>query len=443
MIDTTMAAPAKVDTAAPVQILGAGLSGLSAARVLGTRAVVHERLNIAGGHVITYEDDGFRFDKTGHLLHLRDPEIKAWMHKLLDGQLLEVPRMSRVFSHGVYTRYPYQANTYGLPAEVAYECLMGLLEADRIKDSIPEPTNFEEFCHKHFGHGFSKHFMIPYNQKLWGIHPREITAAWCSRFVPMPKIADVIAGAVGMNDRELGYNAHFSYPRLGIGELPKAMLSELSSEVRFEHAPQVIDSARKRLRFSDGEVPYEVLISTLPMDVLLSLLVDCPAEVREAASQLRCNPLWYLDVALDVPCGVRGLHWAYVPEEKYPFYRVGCYSNFSDAMAPQGKSCLYVELSSRDEPDLTALVPEVARGLTDMGIIRQASDIRFVKARHIEHAYVVYDHNYYAAMDIIRPYLEKNRILSVGRYGGWNYSSMEDALIFGRDAARKALELLA
>ena len=29
-------------------------------------------------------------------------------------------------------------------------------------------------------------------------HPSEITADWCSRFVPLPKLEDVIAGAVGM-----------------------------------------------------------------------------------------------------------------------------------------------------------------------------------------------------------------------------------------------------
>src|ERR1039458_2428152 len=36
------------------------------------------------------------------------------------------------------------------------------------------------------GAGISKHFMIPYNERLWGVSPSEITAAWCSRFVPLP-----------------------------------------------------------------------------------------------------------------------------------------------------------------------------------------------------------------------------------------------------------------
>ena len=55
--------------------------------------------------------------------------------------------------------------------------------------------------------------MIPYNQKLWGVHPREITAAWCSRFVPIPKLEDVIAGAVGAVPPEMGYNIASSIPK--------------------------------------------------------------------------------------------------------------------------------------------------------------------------------------------------------------------------------------
>jgi protoporphyrinogen oxidase len=170
------------------------------------------------------------------------------------------------------------------------------------------------------------------------------------------------------------------------------------------------------------------------------MLHEPPAEVAEAATRLRCNPLYYLDVALEQPCGV-DLHWAYVPEERFPFYRVGCYSAFSAAMAPAGKSCLYVELSSRAEPDMRVLDPQVRAGLIEMRIIRRPEDVRFMQLRRIDHAYVLFDHSYYAAVEAIAPFLQQERILSCGRYGGWNYSSMEDALIFGRDAATQAREL--
>ena len=115
-------------SAAPIQILGAGLTGMSAGHHLGEGFEIHERLAHAGGHVITIEQDGYRFDRTGHLLHLRDASIRALIEGLLGNRLLSLQRKSRIFSHGVYTRYPYQANTYGLPPQVAYECLAGYLK---------------------------------------------------------------------------------------------------------------------------------------------------------------------------------------------------------------------------------------------------------------------------------------------------------------------------
>jgi len=138
-----------------------------------------------------------------------------------------------------------------------------------------------------------------------------------------------------------------------------------------------------------------------------------------------------------VPCGV-DLHWAYVPEARYPFYRVGCYSNFSEEMAPAGKAGLYVELASRGKLELSAILPEVTKGLIDMGIIEHGKQIRFARLRRIEHAYVVFDHAYYDALAVIHPFLEQQRIISQGRYGAWNYSSMEDALLYGRHAAQRA-----
>jgi protoporphyrinogen oxidase len=428
----------------PIAILGAGLTGMSAAHHLGAdgeQYTVYEKLPHVGGHAITLEERGYRFDRTGHLLHLRDPDIKAWMARLFaPGHLRTITRRSMVFSHGRYTRYPYQANTFGLPAQVAFECLKGYLDAKaRVWERAPE--NFEEFCLQHFGEGFSKHFMIPYNARLWGVHPREITAEWCSRFVPMPKLDDVLAGAVGLNDRELGYNANFLYPPTGIQELPDAMAKEIRG-IQLDRAPSKIDWKNKKLLFADGtEHAYGALITTAPLKALIDQLVDAPESVRDAAAKLRCNRLWYLDVATHKPVQ-KDLHWAYVPEEKYPFYRIGCYSNFSERLAPEGGACFYVELADRSEPDMSELGPRVAKDMVEMGLIASVDDVAFMSPRKIEYAYVVFDHQYFAALEVIKPFLKDNHIVSHGRYGAWNYSSMEDALIYGREAAASAREML-
>jgi protoporphyrinogen oxidase len=426
----------------PVAILGAGLTGMSAAFHLERAGVPHrlfERRQVPGGHAVTTEDSGYRFDLTGHLLHLRDPDIRALALSWIGDDWIEIQRRSMIWSNGTYTRYPFQANTFGLPPAVAYECLHGFLKA-HYATAKPPPKNFEEFCLQHFGEGISQHFMIPYNSRLWGVHPSEITADWCARFVPMPKLEDVVAGAVGLNDRELGYNTRFVYPRLGIGELTKG-LARAVPQIELGRAPVAIDWRRRELIFEDEVVKYDVLLSSAPLPVLLRLCTDLPPGVAEAGRRLRCTQLYYLDVALNGPCN-KPLHWVYVPEAKYPFYRVGCYSNFSPAMAPPGKANLYVELADRSEPDLASLVPEVARGLVEMGLIDVPEAVRFARLKRIEHVYVIFDHAYFPSLETIKPFLAQANIVSTGRYGGWNYSAMEDALRFGRDGASDARKIL-
>jgi len=420
-------------------VLGGGLAGLSATlhvRRAGGTCRTFEKDDEPGGHARTRWDGGFGFDRTGHLLHLRDPDLRALALEVTDGEVLEIERRSRVWSHGVLTRYPWQANTFGLPPEVAHECVMGLLEA-RARGWEGEPRTFEEFSLRHFGEGFSRRFMIPYNERLWGVPASEITSAWCQRFVPIPSVADVIAGAVGLNDRELGYNQRFLYPARGIGELAKG-LARAAGELELGRAPKAIDFGARMLHFEDESVPWDALISTIPLDRLFAIGTHLPPEIREAASRLRCQSLQYLDVAMKEPAP-HDLHWLYVPEARYPFYRVGCYSNFSRALVPDGCSSHYVELASREPPDLATLVPEVLDSLREMGWIRDPEALRFARLRRLEHAYVLFDHEWERSLAVLLPWLAERGVHVAGRYGVWGYSSMEDALRMGRDAGLAAL----
>ncbi|MFO0611270.1 MAG: FAD-dependent oxidoreductase [Polyangiaceae bacterium] len=437
-------------TDARAVVVGAGLAGLSASIHLRRAGIPHrifERERTAGGLATTVEDSGYRFDRTGHLLHLRDEGVRELVLSTLEpGSWVTIQRRSAIYSNGVYTRYPFQANTFGLPKEIAYACVAGFVEAamKKLASPGPPPANFEEFCLHHFGRGISEHFMLPYNRRLWGVEPREISAAWCERFVPIPTVEDVIAGAVGLNDRELGYNASFIYPRLGAGELPKA-LAERANPIDLAAPVDAIAIGERAVTVRGERVAFEALVSSIPLKALVDRITDAPDAVREAASKLRATPLFYLDVALNTPAE-KPYHWIYVPEDRFPFYRVGCYSHFSAAMAPPGKAGLYVELVDRAPPDLAKLVPEVAAGLTEMGILRAPEALRFARLRAIDPAYVVFDDAHAESVATIEGWLTSLAraggplVVSTGRYGRWRYASMEDSLIDGRDASRKVID---
>jgi len=426
-----------------VLILGAGLTGLSAAVHLRERAVpcrLLERSGEIGGHARTREARGFRFDLTGHVLHLRDAALRERVLGWLDGDCLDLERRSRVHGHGALTRYPFQSNAFGLPPRIAYDCVMGFLAA-RAAPPGPPPQSFDDFCRQRFGAGISEHFMIPYNERRWGVRASEIACDWCERFVPVPTVEQVVAGAVGLVGKEVGYNARFLYPRRGIGALAAAMHRELGGTAELGLAPVAVDLARRELHLPSGVVPYEALVSTIPLPSLVQLLVAAPPEILAAAAALRATHLYYLDVAVEAPART-DLHWVYLPDPEQPFYRIGCYSNLSPELAPPGTSSYYVELVDRAPPALDRLGPQVAAALRALGFIRPADAIGFVEARRLDPAYVLLDHRHAAATTQLHDFFAAHGVVSTGRYGGWNYSSMEDALASGRDAARRAAEAI-
>jgi len=426
-------------TDARVVILGGGLTGISTAFHLRRPWLLVEKEARLGGHARTDETRGFHFDKTGHWLHLRDPYMKQLVNELLPGELVPVARKARIFSHGVLTRYPFQGNLHGLPPEVVSECLIDFVRAHNDPRSSEPAKNFEDFCLKKFGAGISRHFMIPYNQKLWGVHPREITAEWCSRFVPIPKLEDVIKGAVGDVPPEIGYNVSFLYPKTGgIETLTRALVSRLAGgEVALSTPVERVNLGDRTINIGGDTISWRALVATIPLPELVARLTDAPKEIEEAAGKLRCTPVRYLNVATKSSPNA-DFHWIYVPEEKFPFYRVGIYTNAVPAMAPPGRGSLYVELSDRGPmPRVDDIMPDVAQALAAAGAINGADDVLFAEIKELKYAYVVFDDNYYSCVGKLINYFEANDVFPRGRYGSWIYNAMEDSILAGKEVAER------
>ena len=433
--------PKKVTTL----IVGAGLAGLSTALHLGSAAdaIIVEALPHVGGKACTERIGEFLFDVTGHWLHLRDPGITALVLGLMGADAFhKVDRISRIWSHGVFTEYPFQANTHGLPPVVVHECLMGAIAAARARPGVvtpaDEPENFADWIRFYFGEGIARHFMVPYNARLWGVPATEITSRWCQRFVPKPDLSDIIAGGVGLNALKLGYNAHFLYPKSGGIQSVSEALADAVGRERIHLSTRIVrlDLAARVAHLEDGgTVGFRHLVNTMPLPSLVRVIADAPTEVRAAAARLRATPVTYFNVGVKGTLGVRD-HWVYVPEADWPMYRVGSFSNAVPTMAPPGHGSLYVELADRETPP-EALKPRVVEGLLAMGFISRAEQVLFMEARHIPNAYVIYDFDHHESRAAVHAWLEAVGAASIGRYGDWNYSSMEDALIDGRRAAER------
>lgn len=433
----------------PIVVAGAGLAGLSAAHHARRGAMVFDRAAAPGGTARSWTVGGFTFDFTGHLLHLHRPEMARWVKTLLAGNWVERRRSAWIYSHGVLTPYPFQANLHGLPTAVVRECVEGVRRArDRFGDTplagLAHPT-FDVWCRRLFGDGITRHFMRPYNEKLWTVPAAAMNAEWCGSFVPVPTLAEVEAGARRVHRKSFGYNTRFLYPRRGGIQVLAEAIARGLDDVRLGVSLESVDWRRRRLVLSTGEaVGYGRLISTLPLPELLKRLDPFPAALKEPLARLRWTSVSCVNIGVARP-RVSRASWIYYPEKKFPFYRVGFPMNFTPHVVPRGSSSMYVEVSHRPgtEPrspaERTALVRRVRRGLEAAGILRRSDRLPVVDVAPIPYAYVIYDAHRAAAVRTIFDWLENRAATaSIGRYGGWKYSFMEEALWDGRCAAAQA-----
>jgi protoporphyrinogen oxidase len=425
-----------------VLVIGAGLAGLSAALHLGNGYRLVEKANRPGGLCRTDARDGFFFDATGHWLHLRDPAMRALAEEALPGGWVEVRRRAGIWSRRVFTRYPYQVNTHGLPPEVVAENVLGFVEAQlgekgRALRERP-PRNFAEFVLRHLGEGFARNFMFPYNEKVWTVRPEDLSTEWMGRFVPRPTLEQVIRGALGLEGDQAGYNASFLYPRQGgIESFAAALARRLPRPAECGVRPASIDVGRRVARLSTGEeVRWRAVVATLPLPELVGLCADAPPEVREAAARLRAATVTYVNVAArDV--GAPPFHWVYLPERSHRAYRVGSASAAVPSLAPPGLRSFCVEFSARTPLPAAEVEPEAVETLLDLGFLGSRADVLFAFTRVIPDAYAIHDEAWAPSRQTILEWLAARDVLAAGRSGLWEYSSMEDALLEGRDSARK------
>ena len=424
-----------------VLVIGGGLAGLSAALHLGNEAVVLEGSRNVGGLCRSYRREGFTLDISGHLLHFRQPAIRRLVGSLLPRQLVRHRRQASIRFRRRLISYPFQAHLYQLTETIREECLTGFLDAParKKKGRATEPDNFDDWLKHQFGDGIFRHFLEPYNRKMWQVPLSRLTSDWARWAVPVPSAEQIREAADPGRELRLGYNPVFYYPRHGgIGSLAQRM-AESVFQLHLGDKVVEIDLHRRRAVTATGRrFFFDDLISTAPLPELLRMTKGLPPSMVGAAEKLEYVSVCIFNIGLARPPS-GGQHWIYFPGRGVPFYRVGFAHNFSSTAAPPGCQSLYVEVSRK--PGLTGgcmmLWEKVRKGLVSSGIMEKGEEPAVLDVLHVPYAYVLYDRYRAKVLPSLLGELAERGVFSIGRYGAWEYSTMEDALFQGRDAARK------
>jgi protoporphyrinogen oxidase len=416
-------------------ILGGGLAGMAAS--LSTGAPVYEAEPYVGGVAASDTTDGFTFDRGIHVLQTRNERALSLFSDV--GIEFEThSRRASIYFQGKYTEYPFQVNTAGLPIGLRARCVWGFLR----RGNEPAPTNYEEWINRSVGRGFASTFLIPYSEKFWTVHPRDMTFEWTSNRVPQPSTWQVLRGMVWNKQTNIGTNASFRYPRArgGYGSIANA-LARRGGDVHLKHRAVRIDTATRTVHFDNGtHARYATMISSIPLPDLVGLCQAAPESVRDAARQLRTNSILVVNFGID-RADVSNRHWVHFPEKEFSFFRISFPHNFSDATAPPGTSSISAEVaySDREPCDAAAVAARVREDLIRAGILRRDDTLLTTTTRNIKYAYCIYDRPRTEALRVIHQWMRSQGIVSCGRYGLWTYFWSDEAILSGLKAGESAL----
>jgi protoporphyrinogen oxidase len=414
-------------------ILGAGPCGLGAAYHLNKLGHgdwrIYERNSQVGGLSASFLDPaGFTWDVGGHVLFSHYDYFDSAVADALGDAYHEHQRESWIRILNTWVPYPFQNNIRYLPDAALKECVEGL----RSLAGSPENTsNFRDWMDAVFGPGVVRHFMEPYNAKVWGVPLNIMSKQWIAErvsVVDLERIERNIAQA--RDDLSWGPNSTFKFPKNGgTGAIYRGITRPFSDRIHFNHEMVSVDTDARRVTFANGRTEgYDVLINTSPLDLFLGACCAAPEQLRAAAENLVHNGGLIVGLGIE-QARADSKCWMYFPEPNAPFYRVTNFHNYSPANVPGGDTGRYSSLmcettySPSKPEDKDRIVETTIRGLINSGMLSETDQDR-VASRYlidIPYSYPVPTIGRDRSLKAIQPWLEEKGIFSRGRFGAWRY----------------------
>lgn len=435
-----------------IVVIGAGPTGLGAAyrlQELGHRNwKIFEQHDYVGGLAASFRDEkDFTWDIGGHILFSHYPYFDALYEKLLKSAYLSHVRNSWIWMQNRFVRYPFQNNLHYLPNEMLYECLRDLINAQTQK--APQSRNFGEWLVATFGEAIAHYFLLPYNFKTWATPPELMAKDWIAERVSVIPLDTVLRNVIfKTDDTTWGPNATFKFPRKGgTGDLFTRFVPYIKPHLTLGKKAVQVDIEKKQVHFEDGAVePYDYLISTMPVDLLVDMMRPSNASLKSASRNLVYASGLIVGIGIRQKCPSDKC-WMYFPEDNSPFYRVTYFSNYSPNNVPgEAYFSFMCETSySKYKPAHAArIIDNTIEGLMNTHLMDDTmkDKIESTSLIDVERSYPVPSLKRDAAIKKVIPFLEKERILSRGRFGLWLYEigNMDHSVMQGVEAVDRILK---
>ena len=481
-------------------IIGAGPAGLTAAYELLTKTenvkpIILELENFVGGISRTATYKGNRMDIGGHRFFSKDERVTNLWAKMLptqgspakDDKILgrEKPLSENgpdpettdevMLVRDRVSRIIYKRKFFDYPISLKASTFINMGFCSTVKAGFGyigsclhkrEETNLENFYINRFGKPLYSMFFEDYTEKLWGVHPRNISADWGAQRVKGLSISKAIKNALGKifnkksREVETSLIEQFIYPKKGPGQLYEKMADEiirLGGEILYGRTVNKVTLQEGKVATvsalnAENEVETytaDYFISSIPIKDLLEAIgkETAPQDVYEIATQLPYRDFMTVGLLLDSlkvvnKTKMKTLNnivpdcWIYVQDRDVRLGRIQIFNNWSPYMVEDPEKKVWIGLeyfcsegdamwTSPDEAFIANAIEELVR----IGVIESKEKVLDSTVIRVKKAYPAY-FGTYEQFDKVKGYLNTlENLYCVGRNGQHRYNNMDHSMV--------------
>ena len=419
-----------------------------------------ERNNYVGGLAATFKHKGYKFDLGGHRWFTKNESLNDWFRHLMEGELVLVDRISRIYHDGQYFSYPIRVKEVLIqsPFLTIVGIVASFLWSSFKQAVIDQPiVNMEQAYTAQFGASLYRMFFQRYSEKVWGQPCTKLSADWIvqrSRGLSIWALAR--EALLGSRKDVVSLIDQFMYPRDGYGRISDRMAEDVGAvgnEVLMQsqvtglvyHGPGKIEVVYLR----DGQkqsVHADNVVSTVPLGRLVLMLEPaCHSSAADAARSLVFRDLITVNLVLRKK-QVSTDTWLYIQDQDIIFGRMHEPKNWSSAMvADDEHTSLVLECFCAEGDDIWTMSDKAIGRRCIQDLVEK---LNFIEKREVEDvvvirtkdAYPVYDLLYQEKIALIQRALRKYIGLhTVGRGGTFRYNNADHSIEMGLRLARNLL----
>ena len=413
-----------------IAIIGAGVSGLSAAHFLNDKyeVTVFEKDDRPGGLIKCRRVNGSLFHTCGgHVFNSKRQDVLDWFWSkfMRDEEFSKADRNSCVFMdkgdsslEHIDIPYPIENHMYLFDETIQKSFYKDLDEIDSVKGVNAKFTDYDSFgnfLRWRFGKTLYNLYFEPYNKKVWRRDLNSVPMSWMEGKLPMPTTQEMRENNANKVEEKAFVHSSFWYEKVNGSQF---LADKLAEGLDIKYNTDITSLIYHEGKWNVNGTSFDKVIFCGNIKDLVKMVDGINVnEYKDSIEKLEYHGTTAVFCEIDK----NPYSWIYQPSRKHESHRIICTGNFSKTN------------NSEDLPDnrMTATI-EFTDAISQEDIIDNLSRIplnpKYIDHKYNKYTYPIQDANTRQLIRNLKSSLRVFGLYFTGRFADWEYYNMDVAM---------------